>query len=56
MLQGCCGCRAGSVEDVAALVLFLASDASPYINGADIPVDGGGMAGATRYRNASFTI
>ncbi|MDB5394841.1 MAG: cyclopentanol dehydrogenase [Rhodospirillales bacterium] len=48
--------RAGSVEDVAALVLFLASDASAYINGADIPIDGGGMAGATRYRGATFTI
>ena len=48
--------RAGAMEDVAALVLFLASDASAYINGADIPVDGGGMAGTVRYRGAEFTI
>jgi 3alpha(or 20beta)-hydroxysteroid dehydrogenase len=48
--------RAGTADDIAALVLFLASDASAYINGADIPIDGGGMAGAVRYRDAVFTI
>ena len=48
--------RAGTPEDVAALVLFLASDASAYISGADIPVDGGGMAGTARYRGAKYTI
>jgi 3alpha(or 20beta)-hydroxysteroid dehydrogenase len=48
--------RAGTPEDVAALVLFLASDASAYISGADIPVDGGGMAGTARYRDAKYTI
>ena len=48
--------RAGTPEDIAALVLFLASDASAYINGADIPVDGGGMAGSARYRGAKYTI
>ena len=31
----------GRPEDIAAVVAFLASDASRYINGALIPVDGG---------------
>ena len=31
-------------EDVAELVLFLASDASKYMTGASIPIDAGCMA------------
>ncbi|HTW11568.1 MAG TPA: SDR family NAD(P)-dependent oxidoreductase [Solirubrobacteraceae bacterium] len=33
--------RAGEPEEVARLAAFLASDAAPYINGADIAIDGG---------------
>lgn len=33
--------RVGQPEDVAQLVLFLASDESSYITGAEIPIDGG---------------
>ncbi len=33
--------RFGTAEDCAGLALLLASDAGGYINGADIPVDGG---------------
>lgn len=33
--------RAGTAEDVAPLILFLCSDAARWINGANIPVDGG---------------
>jgi NAD(P)-dependent dehydrogenase (short-subunit alcohol dehydrogenase family) len=37
--------RLGEVADVAALVLFLASDASSFITGTAIPIDGGMTAG-----------
>jgi NAD(P)-dependent dehydrogenase (short-subunit alcohol dehydrogenase family) len=37
--------RLGEVDDVASLVLFLASDASSFITGAAIPIDGGMTAG-----------
>ena len=38
--------RAGLPEDIAQAVLFLASDASSFINGIDLPVDGGLLAGS----------
>ena len=37
--------RLGEVDDVAALVLFLASEASSFITGTAIPIDGGMTAG-----------
>lgn len=36
--------RIGTPEEVAALVLFLASDAATHINGTAIPIDGGASA------------
>jgi 3alpha(or 20beta)-hydroxysteroid dehydrogenase len=36
--------RLGAVEDVAPLVVFLISDESSFISGAEIPVDGGHSA------------
>jgi meso-butanediol dehydrogenase / (S,S)-butanediol dehydrogenase / diacetyl reductase len=36
--------RAGQPEEVARLASFLASDEAPYINGADIAIDGGATA------------
>lgn len=42
--------RSGGVEEVAQLVLFLASDASRFITGEDFVIDGGFTAGAA-YRH-----
>jgi 3alpha(or 20beta)-hydroxysteroid dehydrogenase len=39
--------RRGEVDDVAALMVFLMSDESSFITGAEIPVDGGFSSGAS---------
>ena len=43
--------RIGQPEDVAALALFLASDDSSYVTGAEVTVDGGLYAGPTFTRH-----
>jgi 3-oxoacyl-[acyl-carrier protein] reductase len=40
--------RVGTPEDIASAALFLASDASRYLTGAVIPVDGGATTGSAR--------
>jgi NAD(P)-dependent dehydrogenase (short-subunit alcohol dehydrogenase family) len=37
--------RAAQVDEVADVVVFLASDLSRFVTGADVPVDGGQTAG-----------
>ncbi|MFV2194997.1 SDR family oxidoreductase [Nocardiopsis sp. LOL_012] len=46
--------RAGTVDDIAPLVVFLVSDESSFITGAEIPVDGGysGHGGAKAVSDA----
>jgi 3alpha(or 20beta)-hydroxysteroid dehydrogenase len=44
--------RCGQPEEIADLVLFLASDESAYITGAEIAVDGGMMAGPAPARRS----
>ena len=40
--------RAAKPEEISAGVLFLASDESSFITGADLPIDGGALAGTKR--------
>lgn len=37
--------RIGTPEEVAAAILYLASDAAGFVNGVALPIDGGGVAG-----------
>lgn len=37
--------KIGTPEEVAAAILYLASDAAAFVNGVALPIDGGGIAG-----------
>jgi NAD(P)-dependent dehydrogenase (short-subunit alcohol dehydrogenase family) len=39
--------RIGTSEDIADVVLFLASDAAAYVTGTELVVDGGAICGDT---------
>jgi NAD(P)-dependent dehydrogenase (short-subunit alcohol dehydrogenase family) len=41
--------RVGAAEEVAAAIAFLLSDDSSYINGAELPIDGGSVARCFAY-------
>ena len=45
--------RAGQPTDVAAAILFLASDESEWVTGTALPVDGGALSGVWSYAGTS---
>jgi NAD(P)-dependent dehydrogenase (short-subunit alcohol dehydrogenase family) len=50
--QGCALVRLGEPEEVAGVVLFLASEASGYMTGETIVIDGGQLLGGPSFPEA----